>query len=93
MYEEQPNNREWAFSKEWPHGIIPKPLLTPIVQLNVSVLDLETLVELHERMAIDNHSQHDHEGALLHRARASYLRKRLAAVTPHELTPDRTDTV
>ena len=83
MHDDQPRCTEWPFNKEWASSDPPPPFITPVLTIEVSILELQTSIELHERMAISNHSQHDHEGALLHRVRASYLREQLAKVAPH----------
>lgn len=75
----------WPLGGEWPAGA----LLPSCLTVELSVLEVETLIWHHDDFAATAHAEHDHNVGTFHQARASYLRQRLAAVVPHRLTPDR----
>lgn len=75
----------WPPGEEWPAGVLPPPCLT----VELSALEIESLIRHHDESAAMAHAGHDHDAGLFHQARASYLRQRLAAVAPHRLTPGR----
>jgi len=63
--------------------VLPPPVLT----LEISVLELEGMIEQHDEMAKESAANHEHEGEVFFRARASYLRQRLAAIAPQRVAP------
>ena len=75
----------WPPGKDWPAGSLPLPRLT----LALSALELNKLIRHHDQLRAECSADHDYEAELFHKARASYLRQRLSAVTPQTLTPDR----
>ena len=76
----------WPVGKEWPASLLPPPCLT----IELSVLELETLISHHDEFAVRAHRvDHNHDTGLFHEARASYMRQRLAVIAPERLTPER----
>ena len=79
------NGTAWPLGEEWPAGALPPPCLT----LEIAALELEALIAHHDEHAAFSKRDRTPETKLFHKARASYLRQRLAQVAPHRLTPER----
>jgi hypothetical protein len=75
----------WPLGEEWPTSALPPPTLT----VEISVVELEGLIEDHAVFAADAAERRDYNTEAFHVARASYLRQRLASVASHRLTPNR----
>ena len=85
MSKDCPDVLIWPLDEPWPTSLLPPPTL----MLELSVVELDALIEDYGRMAAEGHARHNHELGACHEARASYLRQRLAAAAPHKLTLDR----